>query len=125
MLTGSLDDTVKVWEWTEGQLALRHTLEGHALGVMSVDIAGDGAGKRRTGWVVEGSLFCSREEYRGGINASSVVMGATSCTMKHMHTTQCNCFFLFFSEIVLSVVKQRRTTSIYHCENFITCARIP
>ena len=45
VLTGSLDDTVKVWEWTEGQLAHRHTLEGHALGVMSVDIAADGGGE--------------------------------------------------------------------------------
>ncbi|KAK7482161.1 hypothetical protein BaRGS_00026626 [Batillaria attramentaria] len=38
IVTGSVDDTVKVWKWHEERLELRHTLEGHQLGVVSVDI---------------------------------------------------------------------------------------
>ena len=37
LVTGSLDDSVKVWTWDEDrQLELKHTLEGHCLGVNSV-----------------------------------------------------------------------------------------
>ena len=41
-MTGGLDDVVKLWEWSgsqsDGELKLQHTLDGHALGVISVDV---------------------------------------------------------------------------------------
>lgn len=45
-MTGGLDDIVRVWQWgaqgesgeEEQVLALMHTLEGHSLGVISVDV---------------------------------------------------------------------------------------
>ncbi|KAH6587107.1 hypothetical protein BASA61_006408 [Batrachochytrium salamandrivorans] len=39
-VTGSVDDTVKIWN-TES-MTLMHTLEGHQLGVNSVDISPNG-----------------------------------------------------------------------------------
>ncbi|MCL4117326.1 UNVERIFIED_CONTAM: hypothetical protein GTU68_010040 [Idotea baltica] len=41
IVTGGLDDIVKVWGWeagVEGDLSLLHSLEGHSLGVISVDV---------------------------------------------------------------------------------------
>jgi len=42
IITGSVDDMVKVWRWKDDKLELKHTLEGHALGVVSVDINSTG-----------------------------------------------------------------------------------
>lgn len=42
VVTGGIDDAVKVWAWRNDQLELRHRLEGHALGVVSVDTSFDG-----------------------------------------------------------------------------------
>lgn len=42
VVTGGIDDAVKVWAWRNDQLELRHRLEGHALGVVSVDTSSDG-----------------------------------------------------------------------------------
>ena len=42
VVTGGIDDAVKVWAWRNEQLELRHRLEGHALGVVSVDTSYDG-----------------------------------------------------------------------------------
>ena len=42
MVSGGIDDVVKVWAWRNDQLELRHRLEGHALGVVSVDTSFDG-----------------------------------------------------------------------------------
>ncbi|CAG0914245.1 unnamed protein product [Notodromas monacha] len=39
VVTGSLDDKVKIWDWEEEQLKLRHMFEGHYLGIVSVDVA--------------------------------------------------------------------------------------
>lgn len=41
VVTGGIDDAVKVWAWRNDQLELRHRLEGHALGVVSVDTSLD------------------------------------------------------------------------------------
>nr|XP_053650494.1 SKI8 subunit of superkiller complex protein-like [Cherax quadricarinatus] len=42
IVTGGLDDLVRVWRWSgdgvEGELTPLHTLEGHSLGVISVDV---------------------------------------------------------------------------------------
>lgn len=42
VVSGGLDDTVKIWNWdgegVEGDLTLLHSLEGHSLGVISVDV---------------------------------------------------------------------------------------
>ncbi|KAK8383240.1 hypothetical protein O3P69_011624 [Scylla paramamosain] len=41
VVTGGLDDLVRVWQWGgegDDELALLHTLEGHSLGVISVDV---------------------------------------------------------------------------------------
>lgn len=42
MITGGLDDLVKVWELRDDKLELKHNLEGHSLGVVSVAISSDG-----------------------------------------------------------------------------------
>ncbi|EMP27744.1 WD repeat-containing protein 61 [Chelonia mydas] len=42
VISGSLDDLVKVWKWTDEKLDLQWTLEGHQLGVVSVDISHTG-----------------------------------------------------------------------------------
>ncbi|XP_015920940.1 superkiller complex protein 8 [Parasteatoda tepidariorum] len=43
IVTGGVDDVVKSWKWDEEKLDLRHIFEGHALGVVSVDINDDGS----------------------------------------------------------------------------------
>ncbi|KAI4826052.1 hypothetical protein KUCAC02_021707 [Chaenocephalus aceratus] len=43
IVTGSLDDMVKVWKWGDEKLELQWSLEGHQLGVVSVDISHNGA----------------------------------------------------------------------------------
>uniref|UniRef100_H3A7T6 Superkiller complex protein 8 n=1 Tax=Latimeria chalumnae TaxID=7897 RepID=H3A7T6_LATCH len=42
IVTGSLDDLVKVWKWADEKLELQWALEGHQLGVVSVDISHTG-----------------------------------------------------------------------------------
>lgn len=42
IVTGGIDESVKVWAWRNEQLELRHRLEGHTLGVVSVDTSADG-----------------------------------------------------------------------------------
>ncbi|MCI4382084.1 hypothetical protein PGIGA_G00259510 [Pangasianodon gigas] len=43
IVTGSLDDMVKVWKWSDEKMELQWSLEGHQLGVVSVDISHNGA----------------------------------------------------------------------------------
>ncbi|XP_054162700.1 SKI8 subunit of superkiller complex protein-like [Oppia nitens] len=43
IVTGSLDDTVKAWKWDDVSLDLRYIFEGHALGVVSVDVDSSGS----------------------------------------------------------------------------------
>ncbi|KAF8778448.1 WD repeat-containing protein 61 [Argiope bruennichi] len=43
IVTGGVDDMVKSWKWDEEKLDLRHVFEGHALGVVSVDINEEGS----------------------------------------------------------------------------------
>ncbi|XP_066590133.1 superkiller complex protein 8 [Prorops nasuta] len=43
LVTGSVDDSVKVWEQRDKSLHLKHKLTGHALGVVSVAVSSDGA----------------------------------------------------------------------------------
>nr|DBA32930.1 TPA: hypothetical protein GDO54_000676 [Pyxicephalus adspersus] len=42
VVSGSLDDLVKVWKWNGENLDLQWTLEGHQLGVVSVDVSHTG-----------------------------------------------------------------------------------
>ncbi|XP_015174522.1 PREDICTED: WD repeat-containing protein 61 [Polistes dominula] len=42
IVTGSVDDTVKVWEHRNESLFLKHKLTGHSLGVVSVAVSSDG-----------------------------------------------------------------------------------
>lgn len=42
IITGALDDLVKVWELQDDKLELKHNLEGHSLGVVSVDVSSNG-----------------------------------------------------------------------------------
>ncbi|KAM8977522.1 superkiller complex protein 8 [Pelodytes ibericus] len=42
VISGSLDDLVKVWKWADERLELQWTLEGHQLGVVSVDVSPSG-----------------------------------------------------------------------------------
>ncbi|XP_011298906.1 WD repeat-containing protein 61 [Fopius arisanus] len=42
IVTGSVDDSVKVWEHKDGNLKIKHKLSGHSLGVVSVAISSDG-----------------------------------------------------------------------------------
>lgn len=46
IITGALDDLVKVWELQEDKLELKHNLEGHSLGVVSVAISNSGKCKK-------------------------------------------------------------------------------
>lgn len=46
IITGALDDLVKVWELHEDKLELKHNLEGHSLGVVSVAISNSGKCKK-------------------------------------------------------------------------------
>jgi WD40 repeat protein len=41
IVTGSLDDKLKIWDWEGDELTLRETLDGHYLGIVSVDISRD------------------------------------------------------------------------------------
>lgn len=46
IVTGGLDDLVKVWDIREDNtLKLRHQLKGHSLGVVSVAVSSDGKSK--------------------------------------------------------------------------------
>lgn len=47
IVTGSVDDTVKVWEYKAKsvQLKHKHKLTGHSLGVLSVAVSSDGSSK--------------------------------------------------------------------------------
>ncbi|OAD59981.1 WD repeat-containing protein 61 [Eufriesea mexicana] len=42
LVTGSVDDTVKVWEQKDKSLQLKYKLTGHSLGVVSVAVSSDG-----------------------------------------------------------------------------------
>lgn len=42
IVTGGVDDLVKVWELKEDRLVLKHKLEGHSLGVVSVAVSNNG-----------------------------------------------------------------------------------
>uniref|UniRef100_A0A8C5MD22 Superkiller complex protein 8 n=1 Tax=Leptobrachium leishanense TaxID=445787 RepID=A0A8C5MD22_9ANUR len=42
VISGSLDDLVKVWKWADERLELQWSLEGHQLGVVSVDVSASG-----------------------------------------------------------------------------------
>ncbi|KAH1022518.1 WD repeat-containing protein 61 [Dendroctonus ponderosae] len=42
IITGGVDDLVKVWDLHEDKLELKHTLEGHSLGVISVAVSNNG-----------------------------------------------------------------------------------
>jgi WD repeat-containing protein 61 len=41
IVTGAVDDLVKVWAFKNDRLELKHKLEGHSLGVVSVAINSD------------------------------------------------------------------------------------
>eukprot|EP00124_Ichthyophonus_hoferi_P002128 Ihof_evm11s133 gene=Ihof_evmTU11s133 len=43
ILTGSVDETIKVWDCDEESPTCTNTLQGHELGVVSVDVSQDGA----------------------------------------------------------------------------------
>lgn len=45
LVTGSVDDAVKVWELKDGVLKMKHKLTGHSLGVVSVAVSSDGSSK--------------------------------------------------------------------------------
>ncbi|CAG4935622.1 unnamed protein product [Colias eurytheme] len=42
IITGGLDDIVKIWQLQDGKLEVKHQLEGHSLGVISVAVSPDG-----------------------------------------------------------------------------------
>lgn len=42
IVTGGVDDLVKVWELEDDSLKMKHELEGHSLGVISVAVSNDG-----------------------------------------------------------------------------------
>lgn len=42
IITGGVDDLVKVWELKDDRLKLKHLLEGHSLGVVSVAVSNSG-----------------------------------------------------------------------------------
>ena len=42
IVTGGVDDVVKIWNYKDGELQLRHQLTEHSLGVVSVALSSDG-----------------------------------------------------------------------------------
>lgn len=42
MVTGGIDDMVKIWNYRDGEISLRHQLTDHSLGVVSVALSPDG-----------------------------------------------------------------------------------
>lgn len=42
IISGGVDDLVKVWELQDDRLSLKHNLEGHSLGVVSVAVSNNG-----------------------------------------------------------------------------------
>jgi WD repeat-containing protein 61 len=49
IITGGVDDLVKVWELQDDRLVLKHNLEGHSLGVVSVAVSNSGKCEFRFG----------------------------------------------------------------------------
>lgn len=45
IVTGSMDNTVKVWNFLDGNLQEKHIMEGHCFGVVSIDISSDSSSK--------------------------------------------------------------------------------
>lgn len=45
IITGGLDDIIKIWQLDNGKLEVKHQLEGHSLGVISVAVSPDGKSK--------------------------------------------------------------------------------
>ncbi|XP_032681191.1 WD repeat-containing protein 61 [Odontomachus brunneus] len=43
LVTGSVDDSVKVWVPQDGTLKMKHKLTGHSLGVVSIAVSSDGS----------------------------------------------------------------------------------
>ena len=43
IVTGSVDDKIKIWSWSKENLELKRTCEGHQLGVVSVDMNNTGS----------------------------------------------------------------------------------
>lgn len=42
IVTGGLDDFVKIWDVVDEKLRLRYSMAGHSLGVVSVAVSSDG-----------------------------------------------------------------------------------
>ena len=47
LVTGGVDDLVKVWHYDDGELKLRHKLGDHSLGVVSVALSKDAEREQR------------------------------------------------------------------------------
>lgn len=45
IVTGGLDDCVKIWNVNDNKMSLAHSLEGHSLGIVSVDVSSSGKSK--------------------------------------------------------------------------------
>jgi WD repeat-containing protein 61 len=44
IISGSIDDKVKIWSWYKEKLELKYTCTGHRLGIVSVDVNPQGTG---------------------------------------------------------------------------------
>lgn len=45
IITGGLDDIINIWQLENGKLEVKHKIEGHFLGVVSVAVSPDGKSK--------------------------------------------------------------------------------
>lgn len=45
IITGGMDDVIKIWQSKNGKLVVKQQLEGHSLGVISVAVSPDGKSK--------------------------------------------------------------------------------
>ena len=45
IISGSIDDKVKIWSWYKEKLELKYTCTGHRLGIVSVDVNPQGTGE--------------------------------------------------------------------------------
>lgn len=53
IVTGGLDDCVKIWNVKDDKISFSKGLEGHSLGIVSVDVSSSGKGEEN--WQIEAS----------------------------------------------------------------------
>ncbi|KAH8236451.1 hypothetical protein KR026_002413, partial [Drosophila bipectinata] len=87
IVTGGLDDLVKVWDVREDNtLQLRHKLKGHALGVVSVAVSSDGKSKRKSYFLTTSLIGILKAIASSSLDSSMCLWDARTGDRKHLLT---------------------------------------